>query len=122
MPEETNEERRTRIRKFLSECSGVSLSDFQLARYNEAANFWKEMVQLMEGYLTAEADARLAAEANLMREEAKHNSTIPFPKKVAETPPQGHAPVGQAALKHGDHGRRNSYAESPEQARQFFKR
>lgn len=77
-------------RKFLMGCSGQTLADYLMVRHARAANFRRELFDLLDRWVEATAEARLAAEVNAIREEMKHASTLPFRRKeVEENPPDG---------------------------------
>lgn len=122
MKRETDAERRQRIRAFLTGCSGQELTDFLLVKHASAANFRNKLFELIDKWVEDAADARLAAEVNVMREERKHSLTIPFPEKVKETPPHPEAPPAGPTFNHGDHGGADLDAVGAKYPRQFFKR
>jgi hypothetical protein len=116
---ETSSERRQRIRRFLMNCSGQELTDFMLTRYAGAANLRKAFGDLIDEWIEQTADARLAAEVNAIREELKHSSTLPFPKKVEQAPPHRHASAADPALDHADQRRRYFDADGGQHPRKF---
>jgi hypothetical protein len=110
------------VRKFLLECSGQDLTEFLLAKHASAANFRSTLFDLIDQWVEAAADARLAAEVNAIREEVKHRSVTPFPKKVQEPPPHPETPTTDATLNETEHGWRHVNAVGRKNSRHFFKR
>jgi hypothetical protein len=119
---ETPEEKRIRIRKFLMECSGTELADFLMARHAGAANARRTMRDALDTCIAEIADARLAAEVAIIREELKHASVLPFPKKVDESPTHPETPPRQTALQHGNHRWGNSDTQRGQETRHLLKR
>lgn len=113
---------REEVRKFLMGCSGQELADFLMTRHTAAANLRSDLFELLDKWVEAAAEARLAAEVNAIRQELKHASTLPFPEKVKETPPQPEAAATSPPLDHADHGGRNLNAVGRKHSRQFFQR
>jgi hypothetical protein len=98
-------------KQFLLGCSGQELTEFLLVRHARAANFRKELFDLIDRWVENAAEARLAAEVNAIREELKHGSTLPFQRKeVEQAPPHGETPVAPPELQVAEHRRREFYA------------
>lgn len=57
----TADERRRRTLKYLQTCSKASREAFQLNRFSKAACLRKELRNIIEEYIEAEVEARLAA-------------------------------------------------------------
>lgn len=109
-------------REFLMKCSGQELADFLMVRHAKAANFRRELFDLIDRWVEAAAEARLAAEVNAIRQELKHASALPFPKKVEEPTPHGDAPPVDAALQETDHRRGDFDTVRRKHSRQFVQR
>lgn len=103
------------------EASGQTLTEFLLSRHSLAANFRKEMFQLLEKWVEAAADARLAAEVNAIREELKHRSVLPFPDGIEQPAPQSERALPLPALDETNHRRRYARATQANKLRKFFK-
>lgn len=70
--------------EYLKSCSQPSLESFELSRLNRARNLRREMRELVEEWIEAEVQARLARWV-LERRRARDQTLIPFPDSLAES-------------------------------------
>ncbi len=71
--------------EYLKSCSQPSLESFELSRLNRARNLRREMRELVEEWIEAEVQARLARWV-LEHRRARDRALIPFPDSLAKSP------------------------------------
>lgn len=69
---------------YLQSCSQPSLESFELSRLSQVAKLRKELREVVEEWIEAEVQARLARWL-LERQRARDQALIPFPKSLAKS-------------------------------------